>query len=78
MAEPLIIVADRWHGDLAYLREIPAAERERWRLAPPDMAYGDAHRWARDEVHADKVIRLSSGETLVRLPTPGPSPWGLK
>jgi hypothetical protein len=78
MAEPLIIVADRWHGDLAYLREIPAAERERWRLAPANMSYPEAHVWARDVIRADKVIAISTGETLIRLPEAKASPWSLK
>lgn len=64
-------------GDLGFLREIPVSDRPRWRLAPFEMTYGEAHRWARDEVRADKVIRLSTGETLVRLRQGAPSPWGL-
>jgi hypothetical protein len=40
------------------------------------MNYAAAHRWARDEVRADKVIRLATGETLVRLRS-ARSPWEL-
>jgi hypothetical protein len=66
----------RWVGDLSYLREIPSTERPRWRISPPEMNYAVAHRWARDELRADKVIRLATGETLVRLPE-RTSPWVL-
>jgi hypothetical protein len=76
VAEPQTILAERWHGDLAYLR-VPEAERDRWRLAPDDMSYAQAHCWARDVVHAEKVILLSTGETLVRLRQPAASPWSL-
>lgn len=72
-----LIAAERWTGDLAFLREIPVHERSRWRCSPPLMSYAAAHRWARDVMCADKVIRLSTGETLVRLPEPKAAPWGL-
>jgi hypothetical protein len=67
MTDPLPISAARW-AELAWLREIPDVDREHWRLSPPDMSYAAASRWARDEVRASKVIRITSGETLVRLP----------
>jgi hypothetical protein len=76
MTEPLAIPAERWRGDLAWLREIAPGERPRYRLAPPEMTYAEANRWARG-IGADKIIALSSGETLVRLSEPKPSPWGL-
>jgi hypothetical protein len=77
MTDPLPIPERRWKGDLAYLREIPPDERPRWRVSPPVMTYAAANRWAREVIRADKIIPLSSGETLVRLPAPRPSPWGL-
>jgi hypothetical protein len=73
---PREIPDERWVGDLSYLREIPYAERPRWRLSPPEMTFAAAHRWARDEVRADKMIRLATGETLVRLRLVH-SPWEL-
>jgi hypothetical protein len=74
---PLPISAERWRELGTWMREIPIAERLHWRLAPPEMSYAEAHRWAREEVKASKVIRLASGETLVRLPIAKPSPWGI-
>jgi hypothetical protein len=77
MPEPLVITEERWNGDLVYIREISLAERSRWRVSPPEMNYAEALRWARDELRADKLIRLNTGETLVRLPASKASPWGL-
>jgi hypothetical protein len=76
MSEPVPIPSARWRGDLAFLREIPADERPRYRLAPPEMSYAEANRWARRS-GCDRVIPLSSGETLVRLREEPASPWAL-
>jgi hypothetical protein len=77
MIEPVLITEERWNGDLVYLREISLAERPRWRVSPPEMNFATALRWARDELGADKLIRLSTGETLARLRAPKPSPWAV-
>jgi hypothetical protein len=76
MIEPLPISSARWNELASWLREIPAADRDHWRLSPPEMSFGEAARWAR-ELGASKVIRLATGETMVRLPTPERSPGGL-
>jgi hypothetical protein len=66
---PRSVPEERWAGDLAFLREIPPYQRTRWRLAPPEMTYAAAHRWAR-ALGAAAILALSSGETLVLVPEP--------
>jgi len=73
--KPLPIGDERWSGDLAYLGdEIPVGERPRWRVSPVEMNFTQAKFWAREVLDADKIMHLSSGETLLRLPL---SPWAL-
>jgi hypothetical protein len=68
------VTAERW-AELAWLREIPAGERPRWVLAPLEMNFATAHRWAR-QVGGEKIIALATGETLVRLAEKS-SQWAL-
>jgi hypothetical protein len=75
MSEARTITAGRW-GELGFLREIPPDERPRWVFAPLEMTFAEASRWAR-QIRADKIIQISTGETMVRLAEKAPSPWGL-
>jgi hypothetical protein len=74
------VTAERWaelarlYGDMLD-EEIPLAERPHWVLAPLEMNFTDAQRWAR-RIGGCRTIALNSGETMVRLPKK-PSPWGL-
>jgi hypothetical protein len=72
--KPELIPPQRWETDLKFLR-IRVEDRAHWRLAPPDMSYAMARRWAR-ETGVAEVLDIATGETLVRLPEPK-SPWSI-